>query len=269
MVLAPGWGWLLGGILFGGEFFLPALDLALDLFGSGRSGLLAFGHGAAEVEEVEAICGEVGMDAAVIFERELVQGFAEFLGFGDDGTDDVVGLSEGDVMEHEGIGEVGGEEGGVTGGLLADGGIDAGGCDHGGEEPGCGADSVGTIEEAFLILLEVSVIGHGQAFEEGEEGGEVADSAGGFAAAEFSDVGIFLLGHEGGAGGVGIAEPDEVELAGGPEHVVFGEAGEVDGEEGGGATELDGEVAVADGVHAVLGDAGPALGIDETEVFGD
>ncbi len=177
MVLAPGRGGGGGGVLFPGECFLPALDLALDLPGSGRSGLLAFGHGAAEVEEVEAICGEIRVDAAVFLEGEFVQGFAEFLRFGDDCTDDVVGLAEGYVVEDEGIGEVGGEQGGVAGGLFAAGGVDAGGGDHGGEEPGGCADGIGAVEEAFLVFLEVAVIGHGEALQEGEEGGEVPDGA--------------------------------------------------------------------------------------------
>ncbi len=43
----------------------------------------------------------------------------------------------------------------------------------------------------------------------------------------------------------------------------------MDGEEGGGAAEFDGEVAVTDCVHAVLGDLGASFCIDEAEVFGD
>jgi hypothetical protein len=47
------------------------------------------------------------------------------------------------------------------------------------------------------------------------------------------------------------------------------EPAEVNGEEGCGGGELDHEIAVADAVHGVLGDARAAGGIDESEARGD
>ncbi len=61
----------------------------------------------------------------------------------------------------------------------------------------------------------------------------------------------------------------EAELGAVPEDAVLGEAGEVepDGVAGGGEIEVG--VAVADGVHTVIGEAGFALGVGKAEFTGD
>lgn len=72
--------------------------------------------------------------------------------------------------------------------------------------------------------MQVAVVGHGEAFEECEEGDEVADEAGAFAADEFCGIRIFLLRHEAGACGEGIADLDEAKFCTRPEDEVFCEA---------------------------------------------
>ncbi len=71
-----------------------------------------------------------------------------------------------------------------------------------------------------------------------------AERACGFAAGEFGEVGVLLLRHRGGAGGEGLGEFDEVELSGGVEGDLFGEARDVQAERAGGLGEVEHEVAV-------------------------
>ena len=108
------------------------------------------------------------------------------------------------------------------------------------------------VEERLLVLLQVAIIGHRQALEQRERGDEMADDAGGFAARQLGDVGILLLRHQAGAGGVGIADADETELGRGPEDKVLGQAREMHREQRAGGVIFDDEVAVADSVHRVF-----------------
>ena len=247
----------------------PAGELFGDFFGAGGAGEVALGHGGFEIEDGQGIRAEGFIHGLEFGEGELVEGFAGFFGEGDDGADGVVGLAERQAAQDEVVREVGGEQGGVARGGGASGAVYGDVLQHGGDNADGGAHGVGGVEELFFVFLEVAVVGHGQAFQEGEEGHEIAVDAGGFATGEFGDVGVLLLGHEGGTGGVGIGDLDEIKFTAGPEDEVLGEAGNMHGENGGGGGEFEGEIAVADGVHGVLGELRAAFGIDEAKQFGD
>lgn len=141
--------------------------------------------------------------------------------------------------------------------------MDGHGTDHLGVHFEGEQDGVDAVEEGLFVFLEVAVVGEGEAFDGGEDGDEVAEEAAGFSASDLGDVGVLLLRHQGGAGGVGVGEGDEVELGGGPENEVFGEAGEVGADEGEVEEDLGEVVAVGDGVHGVGADA------VEAELLGD
>lgn len=200
---------------------LPAGDFGADVFGGGGTGVGAGAEGSGEVEDGVGF-GLVGR--VDLGEVELVQGGVGRDGFGDGTTDEVVGLAEGDSFADEPVCEVGGEEHRVGGGLGTVGGVDGHGLDHLGVHFEGEDDGIDAVEERFLVLLKVAVVGEGEAFEGGEEGHEVTEEAAGFPTRDLGDVGILLLRHQGAAGGVGVGEGDEVELGAGPEDKVFGKA---------------------------------------------
>ena len=92
------------------------------------------------------------------------------------------------------------------------------------------------------------------------DGGAV--EAGGFAAEEFGEVGVFLLRHGGGAGRKGFGEVEEVELGSRVEGQLFGEAGDVQAESAEQAwAKSRMKVAVGGGVDGVGGGGGEAEGL--------
>ncbi len=126
---------------------------------------------------------------------------------------------------------------------------------HGGKDDQQGVDGV---EDRLLVLLEVTVVGQGQALERREQAGEVADQAAGLPARELRDVGVLLLRHDARPGRPRVVEPDEAELGGRPEHDLLGEPAQVDAGHGRHEGELGHEVAgrgAVDGVGARVGEA--------------
>ena len=68
--------------------------------------------------------------------------------------------------------------------------------DHAGE---CRKDygkSVDGVEHGLFVLLEITVVGQGQAFEGGQQPRQVTDQTPGLASSKFGDVGVLLLGHD-------------------------------------------------------------------------
>jgi len=234
--------------------------LGADVVDGGGAEVGAGGEGAVEVEDVLGVGAEVFGDGG---EVELVEGSAGLVGLGDGEADEFVGLAEGDALEDEVVGEVGGEEHGIGGGGEAAVSVDLQFADHLGVHGEGELDGVDGIEEGFLVLLQVAVVGEGEALERGEHGDEVAEEAPGFAAGEFADVGIFFLWHQRRTGGVGVAEGGKTEFGGAPEDEVLAEAGEVGAAEGEGEEDFGDVVAVGDGVHRVGG------GGVEAELLGD
>ena len=95
------------------------------------------------------------------------------------------------------------------------------GFDHAGEDLEGGQEGVDGVEEAFLVLLKVAVVGKGEALEGGQDGHKVPVDTAGLAASDFGEVGVSLLGHDAAAGGVLLGKGDEAEFLGGPEDEFF------------------------------------------------
>ena len=94
---------------------------------------------------------------------------------------------------------------------------------------------------------------------------QVALQPRGLAAEQFAGVGILLLRHQRGAGAEGVGQLHELELGAAPEDQVLGDARQVHAEQRARRRELDEDVAIGDGVHGVLRDLRPALGIGEAQ----
>ena len=108
-----------------------------------------------------------------------------------------MGLAEGDALADEVVGHVGREQGAVLGGLahaVRVHGAVAEHAAHGVE--GC-FEGVDGVEEAFLVLLEVAVVGEREALEGGEQADEAAVDAARLAARDLREVRVALLGHDG------------------------------------------------------------------------
>ena len=84
------------------------------------------------------------------------------------------------------------------------------------------------VEERFLVLLKIPVVGQREALQGGQEPGQVADEPAGLAPDELGDVGVLLLRQHRAAGGVGVGQAQEAELLGGPQHDLLPQPGEVD-----------------------------------------
>ena len=233
----------------------------LDPARGGAAGDVAGGDGGAGVE-LEDVLLELRGESPVLLEREVGERLALGLGVADELGDGLVGVAEGDALADEVIGGVGGHEvAGVRCGLGALG-VHLELREHRGEDGKGALHDADGLEEGDLVLLEVAVVGEREALESREDGHEVAVDAAGAAAGELGDVGVALLGHDAGAGRELVGEADEAELFARPEDDLLGEAGEVHHRGRGGGVEFDEEVAVANGVDAVAGDA------DEAEFLG-
>ena len=92
------------------------------------------------------------------------------------------------------------------------------------QENGQGVDGV---EDRFLVLLQVPVVGQGQGLEGGEQPGQVTDEASGLATGELGHIRVLLLRHDGRARGVGVVQGDEVELLGVPDDDLLAQARDV------------------------------------------
>ena len=185
-------------------------------------------------------------------ERQLVQRFAGFFRQRHDCADDVMRLAKWHSFFHQIIREIGRQQRRVARGGGAGVAIDFYMAQHRGKNPRRGAHGVGGVEEAFLVLLQIAVVGHRQSFQQREQRDQVAEDAAGLAAREFGDVGIFFLRHERRAGGVGVGDLDEIKFRAGPENHVLREPREMHGKQRAGGAKFDGEIAVAHGVHGIL-----------------
>ena len=119
-------------------------------------------------------------------------------------------------------------------------------------------DLVEGVEEGLLVLLEVPVVGQGQALQRGQQAGQVADEAARLAPGQLGHVGVLLLRHHRAAGGVGVREAAEAELLAAPQHQLLADAGQVHAEQGEREEGLGHEVPVAHGVEGVVEGGGEA-----------
>ena len=164
---------------------------------------------------------------------------------------DGVCFSERHAFLHEVVGKVGGVGEVFRDGAFHDVAFDR----HAAQE--CCVDGeaefhrVDGVEHAFLVLLQILVVGKRQTLDDREHRHEVSDDASRLAAHKLGDVGILLLRHHGGACAVGIVQLDEGEFARAPEDDFLGEPREMHHEDGGGGEEFHDVVAITDGIEAV------------------
>ena len=230
-------------------------DLALHRSYRGASLGDALFHAGRKTDLVVQIGVEEVGEGAVGLQRQGLQHLPVLNAVGHDLTRDLVGGAEGQTLLDQVVGQVGGVDESSLGGLqhiLGDG---LHGGHHGGGHGQAHLDGVHAVEDALLVLLHILVVGQGDALEGGEEGDEVAVDAARLAADQLGHVGVLLLGHDGGACGVGIRQLHELELPARPQNDLLREAGEVHHHEGAGGDELHREVAVGDAVQRVEDDA--------------
>ncbi len=181
----------------------------------------------------------------------------------------VVGLPEGHSPEDQEFGQVGGRSVGVVRGFAQAFKIELEALDHFGGHGQKRIQGFNGVEEGFLVLLQIAVVGQGQALDHGQKGHQVADGPAGLAPHKFRPVRVFLLGHHGTAGGQGVGQFGEGEFLGTPQDQVFGQAGQVGQGYGPEGQELQEVVPAGHGVEAVFGQAAEAqVGGDQGGVDG-
>ena len=114
------------------------------------------------------------------------------------------------------------------------------------------------VHEAFLVLLQIPVVGKGQALDHCEQGHESSVHPAGLAAHEFGNVRVLLLGHDGGACGIAVGQLHEAEVGVGPEDDFLAKAREVGHDEGAVEKGFEHKVPVRDSVHGIGVDAAKA-----------
>jgi hypothetical protein len=90
-----------------------------------------------------------------------------------------------------------------------------------------------------------------QALHHRQQRDQGAHDAPGLGAGQLGRVRITLLRHDRAAGGEGVGQADEAERGAAPHDDLLGQAGEVDGADGGGGKELQREIAIGDGIERV------------------
>ena len=110
-------------------------------------------------------------------------------------------------------------------------------------------------EQRFFVLLQIALITRRQALAGGEKRDKRAVDAARLAANQFPGVGIFLLRHQAAAGGIFVRQFEKAELGRREQNHVFGQAREMHGQRRKREKIFEREIAVADGVEAVGGDA--------------
>ena len=168
---------------------------------------------------------------------------------------DGVRFSERHAFLHEVVSKVGGVGEVFRDGAFHDVAFDR----HAAQERGVDGEAefhrVDGVEHAFLVLLQILVVGKRQPLDDREHRHEVADDASRLAAHEFGDVGILLLRHHRRACAVRVVQLNEGEFARAPEDDFLGESREMHHEDRGGGEKFHDIVAVADGIEAVRVDS--------------
>ena len=160
------------------------------------------GHGVFQIEDGEGVAAEVFIYGLQLRQSQLIQRLAGFFGQRHDGANDVMGLPKGNAFAHEIVSEIRGEQCGVARGRLAGSAVYFRVFQHRGSKAHGRAHRIDGIEQALFVFLQIAIVGHRQALEQGQQRNQIADNTAGFATREFGDVRIFLLRHQGRAGRV-------------------------------------------------------------------
>ena len=116
-------------------------------------------------------------------------------------------------------------------------------------------ERVDAVEQRFLVLLVVLVVGERLRFHQQQQCHQVAGDAAALAARELGHVRIFLLRHDRGAGAEAVGQADEAVARAHPQHQFLRQARDVSHDERGRGAELDGEVAIRHRVERIRADA--------------
>ena len=204
-----------------------------------------------EGDSGEEVVGKLVAELAEFVERKIAE-LAAFVETIADGVADLLmRFAEGDALVDEiRGGSHGVEEAGGAGGAHASGAED----ERAGERREHAHHFVGfgrSGEDRLLGLLQVFVVGEGQAFEQQGDGFRGSVDAADLGADELREVGVLLLRHRAGAGGEGFGQIDESELRGGEESDLFAKAAGVERNLGEHLEVFEDEVAAAGRIHAV------------------
>ena len=107
------------------------------------------------------------------------------------------------------------------------------------------------VEQGLLVLLEVLVVGQGQALDHHQQALQVAEYPATLAPHQLRHIRVLLLGHQAAAGGAAVGEGHEAKLLAGPEDHLLAQPAQVHHHQAGGGAELHGEVPVAHRIEAV------------------
>ena len=107
------------------------------------------------------------------------------------------------------------------------------------------------VEQGLLVLLEILVVGQGQALDHREQSDQVAKHPAALTPHQFGHIGVLLLGHQAAAGGAAVGEGNKAEFLAGPEDHLLTEAAEVHHHQTGGGHEFHREIPVGHGIEAV------------------
>ena len=107
------------------------------------------------------------------------------------------------------------------------------------------------VKNGFLILLHILIVGQRQALQHGESAHQIAVYPACLAPHQLCHIRVFLLRHNGGAGGIGVRQFYKVELPAAPEDDLLGKAGQVHHNGGQSRQQLYAEIPVGYCVNAV------------------
>ena len=121
------------------------------------------------------------------------------------------------------------------------------------------------VEQWLLVFLVVLVVGQRLALHQGDQAHQVPHHAAGLAARQLGHVGVFLLRHDGAAGGEAVGDFDKAEVLAHPQDQLLTQPADVHHAHAGGGGEFNRKVAVAHRVEAVLADLRLALIVDHAQ----
>ena len=163
-----------------------------------------------------------------------------------------VGIPEGHTLFHQIVGAVGGVDEAFGGGPAQLIHPHSHGLVHGGEHIQAQGNRIHRVKNGLLILLHILVVGQGQALHDRQQAHQVAVHPARLTADQLGNIGVLLLGHDGGAGGIGIVQGDKAELIAGPQDDLLGEPGQMHHQNGQGRSQFQDIVPVGDAVDGVF-----------------
>ena len=111
------------------------------------------------------------------------------------------------------------------------------------------------IKNRFLILLHILIICQRQALQRSQQCNQISVYPAGLTADQLRHIRVLLLGHNGRARGIRIAQLHKLKLPARPENDLLGEAGQMHHQNGNRTKHLQAEIPVRNTVQAILANA--------------